>query len=407
MPTTVQVSYYTVTVSKSRMFEPYIIGYDESVFPPVAIYQDDVVIPKTTLSGDANSYTATGLEPDTAYYFLLTACNRAGCQSMIYGPVITHRVITAETATFTANARYNPLTGLVRFWWTQEVYPYHIQIVCSASGGTKTFDVYGKLYTEETLLPGWNTVTIQQFTEDGLGTDPCVFTLYVPASSAIGAPQDILEILESTASINQSIDVMALDIFVFQDLATMPTTPPLVFDVLDSIELKESISTEGAFVICEAGSSLIVCDDMTIPVNGYIYVEIDNAIQVYDYIVMGDSATITIEYNDHYAIEDSSYIRVSRDPIVAEESVLFMEAEHPREPCFSTTVDTLNFMDTIASRESSISKYEDKVIFRDVAHGPEINTKTVTEVITPIESTYGFQVGDTYDFTHVQGGQNG
>ena len=407
MPTAVQVSYYTVTVSKSRMFEPYIIGYDETVFPPVAIYQDDVVIPKTTLAGDANSYTATGLEPGTAYYFLLTACNRAGCQSMIYGPVITHRVITADTADFTANARYNPLTGLVRFWWTQEVYPYHIQIVCAAPGGTKTFDVYGKLYTEETLLPGWNTITIQQFTEDGLGTDPCVFTLYVPASSAIGTPQDTLKIADTVTTVNQSIDIAIRDVLVIQDLTDILATIPQTVTVEEAIPIGETVSTEGLFVVCEAGSSFTIRDSATVPVNGYAYVGIDYTLQVSDLLITGESATVIIDHKEYCIVDDTVYIKLSQDPIIAEERICFHEIEQPRESCFSTTIDSVNFMDTFATRDSNISQEIDIVKLLDVVHSPEINMNTVTEAITSVDTPYGFQVGDTYDFTHVQGGQNG
>lgn len=403
MPTTVQVSYYTVTVSKSRMFEPYIIGYDESVFPPVAIYQDDVVIPTTTLSGDADSYTATGLEPDTAYYFLLTACNRAGCQSTIYGPVITHRVLTPESATFTANARYNPLTGLVRFWWTQEVYPYLVQIVCSAPGGTKTFDVYGKLYTEEVLLSGWNTITIQQFTEDGTGTSPCRFTLYVPPSSIIGTPQEVLEIQESVSSVNQSVDARAVDVLVFQDLTIISADAPQTITITDPLFIDETVVAGGLFITCDVSSSLAFYDTVEVPVNGFVYVRVEDEVQLYDTVSSGGSSTITLTINEQYLLSDTASVRVSMEPAVLVETLCFIEVEQPRDPYSATVTDTVNFMDTIISLDSVTSINDETVNLVDLVHTPEINTSATTETITTFDTPYGFRVGDTYDFTHVQG----
>lgn len=405
-----QVQYYTVIVSKSRMFESYIIGYDYETSPPTPVYQNDVVIPLTRLAGDASSFTANGLEPNTAYYFLLTSCNRAGCSSTIFGPIITHKSLDVLGQVVSCKARYNPLTGKTRIWWDRNIASDHTLVICNRiSSGTipsSRFEIPGGLlYTEQTLANGWYYIVIQHCDENGrvLASSPsesCV--LYVPKLSKVIDMLDSVPITDNTTDITISHDLPIWETLYFYDVYDSIGEAPVLLHLDDTFVLNDVIQSANSSVVCTIQSTLFFGDSMPIAQTPSQTIVIEDTTRLYDQVPASTSSTVTISYNDINRLIDTFRVNKSSDPVVGTESLDFHEGVYSPDPKQCVVTETVNTHHGAISIPAYVIHKSDEVFVHDGYDQHEINITTETEEIPfrdiDPEGPYGTHVGEIYNF---------
>ena len=406
MATSTYVAYYTVIVSKSRKFESYISGYDTSVTPPVAIWQNDVVIPLTYFSGDATSYTATDLEPGTAYYFLLSACNNSGCRSIILGPYMTDAVMDSAEGLRGVYYRQDPITGLTRIWWEQTVVPDKTVLVLQPIDGygeTLTFTEYGKQYTIKPLVAGTYTTTIQNFIDND-GSNVLTFTMYIH-DYCLCDLDDAACFADDVSSVAYSIQMDFTEILDIWDMPQLSLLDVAYGVIDDAVFLDDTVVYAGSgSVECDFEEIIIVDDSWYTASSESVQLAVDSRLFVADSCVLTAPLRVYAEFEDSPVLFDSLYLRhlcVSAEPV---EAIKLKEGEVLSDsPCYCVNEPGL-LIDKTEFPVVSVRGVAEPLFLWDSPVVPELNDNTENESLFVFDLADESEVGHIYDFSHVNGG---
>lgn len=399
------VLYYTVSVSKSRRFEEYVSGYDYSTVPPTEIIQNDVVIPEMILSGDANSYTATGLEPDTSYYFRFTACNAAGCASVILGPYRTAKEALDDEGRVTASYRQDPITGLVRIWWEQSSVPDRTIITLtpiSAFGGTYSFEEYEKTYTVQSIVRGVYTVLVRNYIGNTVvASDTFEMTVndYRICDAQDGCGEtDALSAATATVHVESDEPITLFD-------SAAGILPPVVrAEILDGGFLFDEAAHQGTFsVVFEAESLFALSDQMGNLQNDVVLLSVESEAFLFDTFPPLSSAVALFEVEDAHRFFDTVGIRHQTAQIFATDATLFGEGTRLSVSVMASPVERVPFADRSELALSVNVETTEPWRLRDTPVFPDQNALRVAESLRVRDLGDESRVGQFYDFSHVRG----
>lgn len=396
-------AYYTVEVSKSRMFEPYIIGYDESVLPPVPIYRNDVVIPLTMLDGDANSYTATGLEPNTSYYFRMTACNRAGCRSTIIGPYRTDKEMS-EGALLDVSYRQDSFTGLTRIWWNQTVVPDRTVVTLQPEhsyGDTRTIIVYGRSYVVEQLAADTYTATIQNFIKTN-GSNTLTFEMVIRNHVVCDLAENGEE-ADAVSGIACSVSLPVSDILSPVDSVVVKSSDNVFLNAADDSFIRDKLRFIGNDVITlEAVGFVTMRDAWNHAASDVVILTHHDVSLLRDEYSRTVSGVVYVEQEERYRLNDAIVPKYRCTEIVP--------IEHPMlaDVSCQTAVDQFYVSEILPLADNSVVQISTDItpsesfwIF-DGYGFPDISDRNVMETIYAHDLADS-ETGIYYDFTHVNG----
>jgi len=404
------VSYYTVSVSTSRLFDKYVVGWDTTKNPPVAIWQTDVVIDEFPLSGDAHTFTATALEPNTAYYFKLTACNRSGCTSQIIGPLKTLKTFTPDDILLRKiGYRYDPVTGMTRIWWQWGLTPDFTDIMFTGTdeyAGSYTVRVFSRQFTVLYVAPGKYVYRVTNFigSPDELGWSTPIGWLEAPMtipSSSRAFLDDILVISDSTSA--YSVDFVYFDAGVSwlrskKDFVTHSYLVTISHDVYDSFTVKGHVNYQWQVIIEKDVYSHFTIDDFV------QYHALTNAIfdvrdgwSASSLISYGTTeSTIHDIYDIHLRIRDRFETpRFGVSVAFVEPVFIWASGEIKNDTLHGGVEDILTYYEEIGHRGSVFHEMSEPLLLWDIVHqpvAPHITQPDVT-LLTDISQEHVF-VGD-------------
>lgn len=399
------VLYYTVMVSKSRMFADYVAGYDYSTLPPTEIIQNDVVIPETILSGDISSYTATDLEPDTAYYFKFTACNSAGCHSIIAGPVKTSKLADTGEGVLSATYRQDPITGLVRIWWNQNIVPDKTVITLTpldAYAGTYSITEYKKNYTVQSFVRGEYLVTLRNFIEETMVAST-MFVMTVHDYRLC----DGFDLWHESDQVSLRCDTVPVD---FVDALNMTDDVPhdLVVTVTADLSSGGFIRDEAEHggttsIYIDGVSAVRLFDVSSLNQNAAVLVDLNEETFLSDHVVdvVGDVAYIPV--NDIHALGDHLAIRTDTALALAVDATMFAQGSETPGSVILKDTDSVAFNDRSQLAMSVTLTPIELLNLWDTPIIPEINDAVSREPMRVGDVAEDSSVGAYYDFSHVRG----
>lgn len=430
------ISYYTYMVSKSQRFTKYLAGYDRTVDPPEPIYRYDVVQEETMLDGNATQINIEGLEPNTAYYIKLKACNRAGCTYKILGPIITWKEGTTAEIT---NVQYkqNPLTGLMRVWWDCSIVPDHTNLHFSGMIGGRDADatVYNQLYIDDfELEPGTYQLTIMGYTgssetEEGTALSPIELYNIVVKRYSIGLVCDDLIGIENVSYMSSMATVEFTETFTISDLVNIGylTTHELAVESTFSIKDNIVITVESGepivpkeYIYLEAESTFAITDRVDTGKLGWVYIEGGSSFTILDsfdktksrltYLAAGSSFRITDKV---VSTSGGVWLNVGSSISVRDS---FMDVHGP----IYTITEHTSLYDSYSYRRGDWQEYGERVYIHDGPYQPPITTTLNIEKLAIYDTSLvagpkredlqlvdnfeGSELGQTYDFSHVSKG---
>lgn len=401
------VLYYTVTVSRSRMFEPYIAGYDESTIPPTPIWQDDVVVPTTMLDGDASTYSALGLEPGTAYYFLVAACNRAGCYSTIIGPLFTEK---EYVSLFDANWRFDPITGLTKIWWSQDTIPDRTDLLFVPTAGDIdqwTVTELRKTQTIQSLAPGEYIVTITNYA----GQRACgrqEITINIPYSAAFDAyddfyASDYITISDTTAQ----IDVR--EVFDFYDSVVFTADAGVLdLNVEEPFVIYDAINSQNSVVDIAVDSAFSMLDGIDSTYSGFVYVDYEDVARLVDAAAAGAGATAYVMHDDSILLLDDIGSAAASVTAIAETAFTIYDSALTKQGAPQEYIDETVLADITSSPGNIRYSVDDVIKVHEVFEDKGVQIQQIDEAVTTVDVVTTAEidkdslVGTIYDFSHIR-----
>lgn len=439
------ISYYTYMVSKSQRFERYIVGYDTSVDPPTPIYQYDVVKGETTVDGNVLQINIDGLEPNTPYYILLKACNRAGCTYRVLGPIVTWNV-GDSTAVMTAQYRQNPLTGMLRIWWECATVPDSTDLHFTGDWIVDTTVERQSYIDGFRLEPGRYDLDIYAY--NGTGTDRQLcgrsrIENIIVKQYSVGMFCDYLYGIEGLAYTDQTKDITLSDTFTIADAVDKRRAGYYTIEVCSGFSISDACDftfisnyvppePEKDYVYIEVESLFTIVDAVSRRVASWVFSSIEDTFTVQD-----EWPSSELGKNNKYSVE---WIRPYRrviiggssfgitDRVIEKSQMSIIEVGDSftikgelgiRTSDTFTVVDQTSLVDRQEVRDCITVESTQSIDLHDVMYDPVIVESIATDdlevfdsplVVAPkrsdvlVDNFEGSEVGQVYDFSHLDKG---